>query len=231
MTDDREMDGMPGGGTHGADEDLLGSELRALLSSLPKELSPERDLTAEIATRTWDSRKTPAPGWEAPLTAPDAETRHGWSTSWSSGQGWLLAAAAAILVVVSSTLTVLVMRGGGDDGGSERIATTSSEAMPAAYGARFASAGFAEDLRVVAEDYEQAVEELRAVLEENRDVLGESTMRIVEENLEVLDTALRETVEALRSAPADAQLRESMVATYERKLDFLRQAVALTAES
>ena len=229
MTDDREMDGMPGGGTHGADEDLLGSELRALLSSLPKELSPERDLRAEIAAVTWDSRKTPAPGWEAPLTAPDAETRHGWRTSWSSGQGWLLAAAAAILVVVSSTLTVLVMRGGG--GGSDRIAAASAKALPAAYGARFASAGFAEDLRIVAEDYEQAVLELRAVIEANRDALGESTMQIIEENLDVLDAALRQTVEALQSAPADAQLRESMVATYERKLDFLRQAVALTAES
>ncbi len=224
MTDDREMDGVPGGGTHEAEEDLLGPELRALLSSLPKELPPERDISAEIAAVTWDSRKTPAPGFEVPSAAPDAESRHGWRTSWSSG-----AAAAAILVVVSSTLTVLVMRSG-DGGGSERIAT-SEEAMPAAYGARFASAGFAEDLRIVAEEYEQAVEELRAVLEVNRDALGESTMQIVEENLEVLDTALRETVEALQTAPADAQLRESMVATYERKLDFLRQAVALTAES
>ncbi len=230
MTDDREMDGVPGGGTHEAEEDLLGPELRALLSSLPKELPPERDISAEIAAVTWDSRKTPAPGFEVPSAAPDAESRHGWRTSWSSGQGWLLAAAAAILVVVSSTLTVLVM-GSGDGGDSDRMAATSEEAMPAAYGARFASAGFAEDLRIVAEEYEQAVEELRAVLEVNRDVLGESTMQIVEENLEVLDAALRETVEALQSAPADAQLRQSMVATYERKLDFLRQAVALTAES
>jgi hypothetical protein len=223
------MDGTPGGGTHEAEEDLLGAELRALLSSLPKELPPERDLTAEIATRTWDSRNTPAPGREAPSAVPDGDARRGWRTSWSSGQGWLLAAAAAILVIVSSTLTVLVVRSG-DGGGTERIAT-SEEGMPAAYGVRFASAGFAEDLRIVAEEYEQAVEELRVVLEANRDVLGESTMQIVEQNLEVLDTALRETLEALQSAPADAQLRESMVATYERKLDFLRQAVALTAES
>jgi hypothetical protein len=228
MTEDSQLEGVPGGGTHEAEEDLLGPELRALLSSLPKELPPERDLTAEIATQTWDSRKTPAPGFEVPSAAPDA--RRGWRTSWSSGQGWLLAAAAAILVIVSSTLTVLVMRSG-DGGGSDRMAAASEEAMPAAYGVRFASAGFAEDLRIVAEEYELAVEELRAVLEANRDVLGESTMQIVEQNLEVLDTALRETLEALQSAPADAQLRESMVATYERKLDFLRQAVALTAES
>lgn len=230
MTDDREMGGTPGGGTHEAEDDLLGPELRALLSSLPKEMSPERDLTAEIATQTWDSQKIQAPGWDAPSAAPDAESRHGWRTSWPSGQGWLLAAAAAILVIVSSTLTVLVMRSG-DGGGSDQMAAASQEAIPAAYGARFASAGFAEDLRIVAEEYEQAVDDLRVVLEANRDVLGESTMQIVEENLEVLDQALRETVEALQSAPADAQLRESMVATYERKLDFLRQAVALTAES
>ncbi len=230
MTDDREMDGVPGGGTHEAEEDLLGPDLRALLSSLPRELPPERDISAEIAAVTWDSRKTPAPGFEVPSAAPDAESRHGWRTSWSSGQGWLLAAAAAILVVVSSTLTVLVMRSG-DGGGPDGIAEVPSEAMPAAYGARFASAGFAEDLRIVAEEYEQAVEELRAVIEASRDALGESTMQIIEENLDVLDAALRETVEALQSAPADAQLRQSMVATYERKLDFLRQAVALTAES
>jgi hypothetical protein len=209
-----------------AEEDLLGSELRALMSSLPKELSPDRDLTAEIAAVTWDSRSTPAQGREAGPPAADAVSP-GRRIAWSSGHSWLLAAAAAILVVVSSTLTVLVMRAG--DEGPARTATAGRGA-PAAYGAGFASAGFAEDLRVVATEYEAAVAELRAVLEANRDALAPGTMEIVEENLAVLDLALRETVEALQSAPADAQLQETMVTTYERKLDFLRQAVALTAE-
>ena len=37
---------------HRAEEDLLGPELRALLSTLPKELAPERDLTEEIAAQS-----------------------------------------------------------------------------------------------------------------------------------------------------------------------------------
>ncbi len=57
MTDHRDMDGRPDGGTHGAEEDLLGPDMRALLSTLPKELPPERDLTGEIAAQTWDSRE------------------------------------------------------------------------------------------------------------------------------------------------------------------------------
>ena len=67
MTDHRDKDGRPDGGTSGTEEDLLGPEMRSLLSTLPRELSPERDLTGEIAAQTWDSREklpsSPRPGW------------------------------------------------------------------------------------------------------------------------------------------------------------------------
>lgn len=224
MTDRRDIRPSPGG--PGEEEDLLGPELRSLLSSLPRGIAPDRDLSGEIAAQTWDSGVSPGRVAGGEEQEAGERARRARKVAWSSGQGWLLAAAAAILVVVTSTLTVVVMRLG--DGGSRTIAT--GDAPPAASAVGFASAGLAEDLRAVAEDYEQAVADLRAVLEANRDVLGEATMQIVEENLAVLDLALRETVEALQSAPADPQLRGTMVTTYERKLDFLRQAVALTAE-
>ena len=56
MTDHGDTDGRTAGGVH-EEEDLLGPDLRALLSTLPKELPPETDLTTSIAERTWDSRE------------------------------------------------------------------------------------------------------------------------------------------------------------------------------
>ncbi len=203
----------PDGSEPRDEEDLLGPELRSLLASLPVEIEPERDLAADIASRTWDSR----PGRQ---TAREGRRRG----AWTAGERSWLAAAAVILVVVSSALTVLVMRA--TDGRQGRVAAGPFEDGSAA----LASVALSEDLRLVAMDYEAAVEDLRTVLESQREALGPGTMEIVEDNLAILDAALRETVEALRSAPADPRLRQTMVATYERKLDFLRQAVALTAE-
>lgn len=213
MTHEERMENGPDGSGPRDEEDLLGPELRSLLASLPVEIEPERDLTADIASRTWDSR----PGRR---TAREGRRRG----AWTAGERSWLAAAAVILVVVSSALTVLVMRA--TDGRQGRVAAGPFEDGSTA----LASVALSEDLRLVAMEYEAAVEDLRTVLESQREALGPGTMEIVEDNLAILDAALRETLEALRSAPADPRLRQTMVATYERKLDFLRQAVALTAE-
>ena len=72
MTDHRDMEG------------LLGPELRALLSTLPKEIPPERDLTQEIAAQTWDSRER-LPG-AADIDA-EATKRRRQPYPWWSGLG------------------------------------------------------------------------------------------------------------------------------------------------
>jgi len=191
---------------------ILRAQEAVVENKFPTEIEPERDLTADIASRTWDS---------VPGRTGRAQRR----LTWKTGQRSWLAAAAVVLVVASSALTVLVMRAIGGRQGQVASAPLEGER------ATLASTALAEDLRLVALEYEAAVDDLRAVLEANRGALEPGTMEIVEDNLAILDAALRETVEALRSAPADARLRQTMVATYERKLDFLRQAVALTAES
>ena len=55
-------------------------------------------------------------------------------------------------------------------------------------------------------------------------------MRLIEENLRVIDEAIRHSLAALESAPQSLPLQQALVTSYERKLDFLRQAAAITAE-
>ena len=55
-------------------------------------------------------------------------------------------------------------------------------------------------------------------------------MELIEENLRVIDGAIRESLAALRSSPESLPLQQAVMTSYERKLDFLRQAAAVTAE-
>jgi len=197
------------------EEDLLGPELRLLLGSLPKELAPERDLSSSIAARTWDSRdRLVVPGWTdaAPAAAP------GPGRPWWKGQALTLAAAAAVLITVTSAVTTWIVRQSENDAATT-VATTSVSG----------EAAFAEYTDVEAQ-YASAIADLSAAVEAERDNLPPETVALIEENLRIIDEAIRESMAALRSSPRSLPLQQALVTSYERKLDFLRQAAALTAE-
>ena len=208
---------------HRAEEDLLGPEMRALLSTLPKELPPERDLTQEIAAQTWDSRER-LPG----VADIDAETTNqGKAPSpWWSGQGLKLAAAAVALIVITSTVTTVLVR---DQGGqltdaAATVAGASIDESPALLDASFARDTDGEN------QYASAIADLVDALHANRDQLAAETVELIEENLRVIDEAIRHSLAALESTPGSLPLQQAVMTSYERKLDFLRQAAAITAE-
>lgn len=210
MTDHRDMEGRPGGGSPGPEEDLLGPELRAVLSSLPRELPPERDLTAEIAAQTWDSREK-RPGVARP-------------SPWWSGQGLKLAAAAVALIVVTSAVTTVLVQDRTDEDASATVAGASIEGDPSAL-----EASFARDMDVE-NQYAAAIADLVAALEGDRDQIPLETVQLIEENLRIIDEAIQQSLTALESAPQSLYLQQAVMSSYERKLDFLRQAAAITAE-
>ena len=211
MTDHRDMEGRPGGGSSGPEEDLLGPELRAVLSSLPRELPPERDLTVEIAAQTWDSRAK-SPGVARP-------------SPWWSGQGLKLAAAAVALIVVTSAVTTVLVqdRVSGEDA-SATVAGASIEGDPSAI-----EASFARDMDVE-NQYAVAISDLVAALDGDRDQIPLETVQLIEENLRIIDEAIQHSLAALDAAPLSLPLQQAVMTSYERKLDFLRQAAAITAE-
>jgi hypothetical protein len=214
------MEGQPDAGMND-EEDLLGPELRALLSTLPKELAPEQDLTASIASRTWDSRDL-LPG-AGHIDAPAMNTRSG-APGWN-GQGLKLAAAAVALVVVTSVVTTAVVR---DSGPSTNVDATSAVATEAATptATDLLFAGYAD----VETQYASAIADLMDALESDRDRLSPETVQLIEENLRIIDEAIEHSLAALASTPQSLPLQQAVMTSYERKLDFLRQAAALTAE-
>jgi len=208
---------------HRAEEDLLGPEMRALLSTLPKELPPERDLTQEIAAQTWDSRER-LPG-AADIDA-EATKKHLRSSPWWSGQRLKLAAAAVALIVITSTVTTVLVR---DQGGqltdaSATVAGASIDANPG-----LLEASFARDIDGE-HQYASAIADLVDALHANRDQLPPEIVELIEENLRVIDEAIRHSLAALESTPGSLPLQQAVMTSYERKLDFLRQAAAITAE-
>ncbi len=201
------------------EEDLLGPELRGLLSSLSRELAPETDLTQSIAARTWDSReKLPGVG-RIGAKATDTRTR---PSRWWSGQGLKLAAAAAILVVVTSAVTTAIVRDQAPVS-SERVAEATIDGT-GELGAAFA--GFDD----VEGQYAAAIGELAAALDSNRERLPLETVALIEENLRIIDAAIQQSLAALEAAPESLPLQQAVMTSYENKLDFLRRAAALTAE-
>ena len=208
---------------HRAEEDLLGPELRALLSTLPKELPPERDLTQEIAAQTWDSRER-LPG-VAQIDA-EATDRSRARSPWWSGQGLKLAAAAVALIVITSTVTTVLVRdqGGQIDDASATVAGASIDRNPAGLEASFARDTDGEN------QYASAIADMVDALHANRAQLAPETVELIEENLRVIDEAIRQSLAALESTPGSLSLQQAVMTSYERKLDFLRQAAAITAE-
>jgi len=215
MTDHGDTAGKPEDGAHGAEEDLLGPELRTMLSSLPRSIPPERDLTAEIAAQTWDSRER-LPG--ASSVGTEATERRRRFLPWWSGQGLTLAAAAVALVVVTSAVTMVLVR--------EQAEVSSDNA---ATGPAFSQASYA-GYQVIEDQYAAAIADLLAALEADRDRLPRETVRLIEDNLRIIDDAIRQSLAALESAPESLPLQQALMTSYERKLDFLRQATAITAE-
>jgi len=221
MTDHRDMEDRPGG--IGAEEDLLGPDLRALLSTLPKALPPERDLTQEIAAQTWDSRER-LPGG-ADIDA-DATKERRQPYPWWSGQGLKLAAASVALIVVTSAVTTVLVR---DQAGNRDDAATTVAGAAINEDPSVMQATFVRDMEVE-NQFSSAIADMVAALEANRDQLPPETVQLIEENLRIIDEAIQHSLAALESAPQSLPLQQAVMTSYERKLDFLRQAAAITAE-
>jgi hypothetical protein len=221
MTDHGDTDGRTAGGAQ-EEEDLLGPDLRALLSSLPKALAPETDLTTSIAERTWDSREKLPGVVDIDASATDYRFR---PSPWWSGQGLKLAAAAVALIVITSAVTTAIVRNNGRlNDVDATVAGAAIQTEPSAINLLFA--GYSD----IETEYAAAIADLVAALEANRDQLPPETVQLIEENLRIIDEAIQHSLAALASAPQSLPLQQAVMTSYERKLDFLRQAAAITAE-
>ena len=129
---------------------------------------------------------------------------------------WLLAAAALLLVAVSSAVTALLVRR------PQAVAVRHDE--PAA---PLAAVRLPVAARAVDADYQAVIRELDESLAQRRAQLSPGTIAKVEASLRVVDQAIGEARRALAADPANRDLVDLLAASYERKLELLRQASEL----
>jgi hypothetical protein len=120
---------------------------------------------------------------------------------------WGLAAAALLLIALSSGVTAVLLR-----------------PAPGAVSARL-------DVSALEAQYAAVSEDLTGALEKVRSRLQPETMATIERNLRIIDTALDETRLALAKDPGNPALGQMVVAAWRQKVDLLRRATTLGAES
>ena len=180
------------------------TQLRNLLASanrLPKDIQPQPDLWRGIQARLQPKGIIVHPRHAAP--------------------GWLfrvaLPAAAAVLVVAGASLVV------------RHVATraplraTVWERPGADLGVRVISA----ELRPIETEYERTTASLREQLEASKEFLAPETVQVIDDNLAIIDEAIEEIHAALKKDPGNQRLVHSLIATYDKEVELLEQAVRL----
>jgi anti-sigma factor RsiW len=161
-----------------------------------------------------------------------------------------LAAAAVLLIAVSAgvvwqiaqragTAPRLAIAASNDSGRAPAPGTPSGAAdadAPRALPAADGDASGINDVQLVdaaAADpqYDAAVAELETALKKGRGRLDAATIAIVEHNLQIIDQAIDQARQALAADPANSYLSSHLFEARRRKLDLLRRAAVLSAES
>jgi hypothetical protein len=189
------------------------------LAALPRAIHPEEDLLPGIRARL-----TPRNASEGRAAAVEAQPSRK-----SAGMGWVrpwrLAAAAVLVAMVSSAVTVAVMR---SRGGAENGTLAGPEPSGGLSAELLASDPELARLSLLEAEYVRAAEELARAFGARAVALDPETRALVEGNLATIDRAIADVRRALEAAPASEPLRMLLLASHERKLDFLRRASELT---
>jgi hypothetical protein len=80
-----------------------------------------------------------------------------------------------------------------------------------------------------ARSYDSAVDDLERILAEGRGRLDTTTVRVLEQNLALIDRAIAQAQRAVAADSANLYLNTHLAETMRRKINLLRQAVALVS--
>lgn len=176
-------------------------QVLAHAASLPRSLTPPRDLWPGIARRV--------------------ERERSWSWASGSWSPWALAAAATVVVGLAAVLWT----------GRPPAAVRTVEIPVATPEARLAALpGVVSDpvLAAAEREYEEAANALLEALQKRQSGVQPETLSAVRSNLEVIDRALGEVRQALARNPSNPELNRMLVATHRKKVEVLRRVVKLS---
>lgn len=177
-------------------------ELLEEVSSLPIQLTPDRDLWAGIAARI-----------EAPAGVVPISRARRWSPP-----RWLTLAAAAVVLAVSSSLVTLQL--------TDRPVPTQVATLPREIVATRPTTALVA-FKPAEQDYQRAIADLQRVLASRSGTLAPETVKTLETNLLIIDEAIRQSRAALEKDPNSRELTDMLSDAYGQKLNVLQQAVEL----
>jgi anti-sigma-K factor RskA len=170
-----------------------------------------RDLAGTLADR--EPERDLWPGIEARIGAARVlPLRRRWTFTLPQ-----LAAAAVLFLVVGAGGAAVALRGTAGTPGRAALTSTDSGAVPIALAA--------------SSSFDNAVADLERVLAERRGQLDSTTIQVLEQSLRTIDRAIAQARAALATDPNDPYLNAHLADTMRRKLNLMRRAVTLVAES
>jgi len=142
-----------------------------------------------------------------------------------------LAAAAVLLMAVSGGAVWTLRNAGSASPTTLAAGSGHAPSAPAAGpgGSTVRPTEFTTVRPTAEQSYDAAVADLEQVLKEGRGRLDDRTLKIVEKNLATIDSAVTQARRAVEQDPANAYLNSYLAHTMRRKIDLLRQVVALTS--
>jgi anti-sigma factor RsiW len=182
------------------------AEMRSLLATarrLPKSVEPERDLWEGIEKRLQPKWSPARPRSRRIRLIPILR--------------WALPAAAVA--------TVLVVSGAGLRIRSRSVPVPPPDGIYVDDGLRVQL--ISAELQKVEADHQSTVAMLRQALDKSKESLSPETVQVIEENLEIIDQATEEIRAALQADPGNERLFHSLVATYNKEVSLLQQAIRL----
>jgi anti-sigma factor RsiW len=186
------------------DEERKLRQLLARATTLPRQLTPPRDLWPGIERQIGRQR--------------GLRMLFGWTPS--------LALATAAVVVIG-VFAVLWNSGQGAVQSVEiPAATPDPRVVEVSTGEPVADPLLAQAER----DYEKAANALLEALQQRRGAMAPEDFDRLQANLQVIDRALAEVRQALVKDPANAELSRMLVSTHRKKVDVLRRVVRLSTE-
>jgi hypothetical protein len=178
---------------------------RATLARVRRLLADARALPRDVAP--------PPEVWSAVRASVSRDSGRRATHWWHNG--WLATAAAMVLVVGTATFMSFAARGKSAKAKAMVETVASPLTTPALY--------------AVDKNYVATIRELRAALETQRSRLAPSTVQTVDRSLRVIDEAIAEARAALAADPANSVLVDILAGQYERQVDLLQRAAALSS--
>jgi len=176
------------------------------------------DLWAGIASRIGPAGSTNGAGAKRPsvLELPRRSRPPARWMPWSVPQ-WLAVAAAFAVVAAGAVWLVQGRVTGRTTGGGVAVGDAASSAPV---------------LQASTVDFDpgrldQEIRDLQAALERGRDRLAPETVKVLEDNLRIINQALNDARTALEQDPANADLRDYLAGSVQRKFELVRRAATL----